>query len=369
MTQKTNKYQYIDLLLQVNNDLAVSHSLTQALDTLVNITSSVIGAERGTVFINDSETQELYSRVAQGNLNREIRVMNKQGIAGWVFTNNTGTIVNDAYKDERFHKSVDMRTGYRTKSILCAPLRTVAGEIIGVTQLLNKINDQFTKKDLKLLESITEQATIAIQGHLVQENQPYDLKVYILPVKQANALALPGGPIVIFEGLLYKAESPEELAGVLAHEIQHILLRHSTRGILRNMAESILVTIFLGDMNSVMEGIVQLAGQLETLGLSREMEAEADQKGMELIFSANIDPHGMIRIFEKLMQEESLQKELSEEKTASEENDMKLFSYFSTHPSGRNRLAQLEKQMRSHENRNWTPLFPNLDWNEIKPGN
>ena len=216
---------------------------------------------------------------------------------------------------------------------------------------------------LKVLQDTVDILKQSLSGN------PYDLKVYILPVKQANALALPGGPIVIFEGLLYKAESPEELAGVLAHEIRHILLRHSTRGILRNMAESILVTIFLGDMNSVMEGIVQLAGQLETLGLSREMEAEADQKGMELIFSSNIDPHGMIRIFEKLMQEESLQKELSEEKTASEENDMKLFSYFSTHPSGRNRLAQLEKQMRSHENRNWTPLFPNLDWNEIKPGN
>ncbi len=218
---------------------------------------------------------------------------------------------------------------------------------------------------LKVLQDTVDFLKQSLQGN----PSPYDLKVYILPVKQANALALPGGPIVIFEGLLYKAESPEELAGVLAHEIRHILLRHSTRGILRNMAESILVTIFLGDMNSVMEGIVQLAGQLETLGLSREMEAEADQKGMELIFSANTDPHGMIRIFEKLMQEESLQKELSEEKTASEENDMKLFSYFSTHPSGRNRLAQLKKQMRSHENRNWTPLFPNLDWNEIKSGN
>ena len=216
---------------------------------------------------------------------------------------------------------------------------------------------------LKVLQDTVDFLKQSLSGN------PYDLKVYILPVEQVNALALPGGPIVIFEGLIDKAESPEELAGVLAHEIQHILLRHSTRGILRNMAESILVTIFLGDMNSVMEGIVQLAGQLETLGLSREMEAEADQKGMELIFSANIDPHGMIRIFEKLMQEESLQKELSEEKTASEENDMKLFSYFSTHPSGRNRLAQLEKQMRSHENKNWTPLFPNLDWNEIKPGN
>ncbi len=196
---------------------------------------------------------------------------------------------------------------------------------------------------------------------------PYDLKVYILPVEQVNALALPGGPIVIFEGLLYKAESPEELAGVLAHEIQHILLRHSTRGILRNMAESMLVTIFLGDMNSVMEGIVQLAGQLETLGLSREMEAEADQKGMELILAANIDPHGMIRIFKKLMQEDFSQKKLPKGKPVSEEND--LSSYFSTHPSGQNRLARLEKQMNSHANKTWTPLFPNLDWNEIKPGN
>ena len=214
---------------------------------------------------------------------------------------------------------------------------------------------------LKVLQDTVDFLKQSLPGN------PYDLKVYILPVEQVNALALPGGPIVIFEGLIDKAESPEELAGVLAHEIQHILLRHSTRGILRNLAKSMLVTLFLGDVNSVMEGIVQLAGQLETLGLSREMEAEADQKGMELILAANIDPHGMIRIFEKLMQEDFSQKKLSKGKPVSEEND--LSSYFSTHPSSQNRLARLEKQMRSHENRIWTPLFPNLDWNEIKSEN
>jgi predicted Zn-dependent protease len=112
-----------------------------------------------------------------------------------------------------------------------------------------------------------------------------------------------------------------------------------------------------------MEGVTTLAGELETLGLSREMEAEADMKGMELILAANIDPHGMIRIFEKLTEEES--EELRKEKTG----DMDFFSYFSTHPSGRNRLARLEKQMKPNEKRNWMPLFPNLDWNAIKPGN
>ena len=214
---------------------------------------------------------------------------------------------------------------------------------------------------LKVLQDTVDFLKQSLPGN------PYDLKVYILPVEQVNALALPGGPIVIFEGLIDKAESPEELAGVLAHEIQHILLRHSTRGILRNLAKSMLVTLFLGDVNSVMEGIIQLAGQLETLGLSREMEAEADQKGMELILAANIDPHGMIRIFKKLMQEDFSQKKLPKGKPVSEEND--LSSYFSTHPSSQNRLARLEKQMRSHENRIWTPLFPNLDWNEIKSKN
>jgi Zn-dependent protease with chaperone function len=214
---------------------------------------------------------------------------------------------------------------------------------------------------LKVLQDTVDFLKESLPGN------PYDLKVYILPVEQVNALALPGGPIVIFEGLIDKAESPEELAGVLAHEIQHILLRHSTRGILRNLAKSMLVTLFLGDVNSVMEGIVQLAGQLETLGLSREMEAEADQKGMELILAANIDPHGMIRIFKKLMQEDFSQKKLPKGKPVSEENDIS--SYFSTHPSSQNRLARLEKQMRSHENRIWTPLFPNLDWNEIKSEN
>ena len=214
---------------------------------------------------------------------------------------------------------------------------------------------------LKVLQDTVDFLKQSLPGN------PYDLKVYILPVEQVNALALPGGPIVIFEGLIDKAESPEELAGVLAHEIQHILLRHSTRGILRNLAKSMLVTLFLGDVNSVMEGIVQLAGQLETLGLSREMEAEADQKGMELILAANIDPHGMIRIFKKLMQEDFSQKKLPKGKPVSEENDIS--SYFSTHPSSQNRLARLEKQIRSHENRIWTPLFPNLDWNEIKSEN
>jgi len=223
------------------------------------------------------------------------------------------------------------------------------------------------KPDQKVLAVL--QDTVDLLEQSVEGDQPYDLRVYIWSEKEVNALALPGGAILVSQGLLNEAESPEELAGVIAHEIQHVLLRHSTEGILRNLAQSMLLALFVGDVNAIMEKMVSLASTLETLGLSREMEAEADRKGMELILAANIDPHGMIRIFEKLTHEKSSQEEEVSNKTAPKEKYIKLFSYFSTHPSSKNRLLKLEKQMKPHENRTWMPLFPNLDWNELKAGN
>ena len=161
--------EYVELLLQVNNDLAVTETLDQALKSLVNISSSIIGSERATIFLNDPKTEELYSRVAQGDFIREMRFMNSKGVAGWSYQNEKGAIVHDPYRDDRFNKNVDIRTGYRTKNLLCTPLKTVSGEIIGVSQLLNKKEGKFTEKDLQLLSAITAQATIAIQRHLVQE--------------------------------------------------------------------------------------------------------------------------------------------------------------------------------------------------------
>ena len=160
---------FSDMLLQVTTDLAKTKSLDEALETLVKITTSTIGAERGTIFLNDASTGELYSRIAQGNFRREIRILNSKGVAGWVFSKNQGVIIHDAYKDERFNKAVDVRTGFRTKSILCAPLRTISGEKIGVSQILNKIDGEFDQDDLDLLEAMTEQAAIAIQGNIIVE--------------------------------------------------------------------------------------------------------------------------------------------------------------------------------------------------------
>ena len=160
---------FAQMLLKITNDLAASKSLDEALETLVDITTSTIGAERGSIFLNDGKTGELYSRVAKGNFKREIRILNTSGVVGWVFTNNEGVIIKDAYADERFNREVDDRTGFKTDNILCVPLKLLSGDKIGVSQILNKIDGEFDQRDLELLEAMTKQAAFALQGNIVIE--------------------------------------------------------------------------------------------------------------------------------------------------------------------------------------------------------
>ena len=158
------KLPLVELLLNISKTLPAFETLDEMLAALVDITTWEINADRGTIFLNDPETHELYSRVAQGNFQREIRIMNNSGVAGHVYTTGKSTIVHDAYKNGYFNRSVDENTGYITKSILCVPVKTVRGELIGVAQMLNKKKGRFTKKDLILLEAMTMQAAMTLQS-------------------------------------------------------------------------------------------------------------------------------------------------------------------------------------------------------------
>ncbi len=159
------------LLLQVSNELARSKTVDDALERLVEISTHQIGAERGTIFINDPKTNELYSRVAQGQTRREIRIMNNSGVAGWAFTNDESLIINEAYEDKRFNKVVDTLTGYITDTLLTTPFRTADGKCIGVAQLINKKDKTFTESDLELFEAIIQQASVAMQSKIILEER------------------------------------------------------------------------------------------------------------------------------------------------------------------------------------------------------
>ena len=154
----------MQMLLNVSRQVASTETLDEMLRTIVDLTTEQTKSERGSIFLNDSQTGELYSRYAQGNIKREIRILNHRGIVGYAFTKGEGVIIHDAYADERFEQSIDKDTGFKTKSILCAPIRTARGEIIGVVQVLNKIEGAYNDEDLKLLEAMTTQASITLQS-------------------------------------------------------------------------------------------------------------------------------------------------------------------------------------------------------------
>jgi adenylate cyclase len=154
----------LEALIDVSRTVAAEESLGATLAALVRITTAATGAECGTLFLKDPETGELYSRVAQRNAVREIRLPKGTGIAGHVFTTGSGMIADDARTTEHFDPSVDEQTGFVTRSILCVPIRTVKGETIGVAEVLNKKRGRFTKGDLALLEAMTMQAAMVLNS-------------------------------------------------------------------------------------------------------------------------------------------------------------------------------------------------------------
>jgi adenylate cyclase len=107
--------------------------------------------------------------VALGGVNREIRFLNNTGIAGWVFSQGEALITPDAYADPRFNQSIDQKTGFTTRSILCVPVTTVKGEVIGVAQVLNKNSGDFSAEDLSLMQAICTQVSIVLQGTMYVE--------------------------------------------------------------------------------------------------------------------------------------------------------------------------------------------------------
>jgi Zn-dependent protease with chaperone function len=172
----------------------------------------------------------------------------------------------------------------------------------------------------------------------------YKFQIIVLDESEVNAFAAPGGSIVIFHGLLEKVQTTEELAGILAHEMQHILHRHSTRMLLEHVSLGLLLGVIMGDANSAMKIGKEGAGLLGALHYTRQFEEQADAEGMRLMLAAGIDPRGMISFFEKIQKEDG--------KTTA------IPAYFSTHPSPESRIEKLKILGGDFRNQTFRPLAP-----------
>ena len=164
LDQVLSKLERTELLLEINRKISGLSDLSKILWALIEFVTDELNADRGTLFLNDNETNELYSRVAQGELTREIRFLNNVGIAGAIFQSEKGEIINKVYDDHRFNDQVDQKTGYKTLNMICSPIKTVGGTTIGVIQILNKKKGRFTKDNLLFVELVATQAAISIQN-------------------------------------------------------------------------------------------------------------------------------------------------------------------------------------------------------------
>jgi predicted Zn-dependent protease len=201
------------------------------------------------------------------------------------------------------------------------------------------------QESLDALSRITERLTDA------QAPLPYQIQVYLVDRPIVNAFAAPGGSIVVFRGLLEKTGSAEELAGVLAHEIQHIVGRHVTTLLIEQTASTLLLAALSGDMAGGLAYGLEAAGTMGLLRYSRAFETDADLEGLQSLRKAGIDPAGMIRFFETLRQHKP------------EGGD--LLAYLSSHPSTESRIQTLQRALQPADSA-VAPLLPSVRWDRIK---
>ena len=162
--EQLEQLRQLQMLASLSRRVAALDSLEAVIDTLLQAAIHEIAADRGSVFLHDDETGELYTYISTGLGSRQIRLLDDLGIAGAVFKSGAGEIVHDAYADPRFHRDVDEQTGYATTSLVCAPIRNAKGETIGVAEMLNKVDGVFDMNDLTLLEGMTSQCAITLEA-------------------------------------------------------------------------------------------------------------------------------------------------------------------------------------------------------------
>ena len=151
-------------LLDVTRAISSELHLNDLLEKIVGTTSDLLDAERASLFLYDLETDELWSRAAEGLESKEIRMPASAGLAGTCFTSGEVLHIPDAYVDDRFNPEVDRRTGFRTRNILCMPVRNKQSTKIGVLQVLNKIGGAFGEVDESRLNAFGSQCAIALEN-------------------------------------------------------------------------------------------------------------------------------------------------------------------------------------------------------------
>jgi len=175
---------------------------------------------------------------------------------------------------------------------------------------------------------------------------PYPVTVLVLDIGMVNALATPGGNIVVFRGLLKQAQSPEEVAGVLAHELGHVVARHPAQSAARSLGVSLVFDMLLGGFGGGAAGSFGQA--MLSSAYSRDAEREADAIGTDLLRKARISTTGFVAFFERLAKQSGSMEQA--------------LAFLSSHPPSAERAANA----RAKGPANPTPALSGAEWQALK---
>lgn len=194
--KEEKKLRNLQALLEVSKAMGSEVHLDSLLNLILDKATDVMEAERSSLFLYDAENNELWSKIAQGMTSKEIRFPVGTGIAGDVAKTQEVANIVDAYDDPRFNPAFDKKSNFRTKAVLCMPMISAKGELVGVIQVLNKKNGEiFNEDDQELLQALGSHAAVALQrAQLIEvyvENQKleetlkmaHNIQMSILPQK------------------------------------------------------------------------------------------------------------------------------------------------------------------------------------------
>ena len=182
---------------------------------------------------------------------------------------------------------------------------------------------------------------------------PYSFDVTVVKVGMVNAFAVPGGHIVVMDKMLRETRTPEELAGILAHEMGHVTERHPMASAIRMMGITLIFDMIVGDSSGIMETVATMGGVLIAFSYNRDDERAADAIAIRILNDAKIDPRGLERVFLRLGKKTG-----DEDKGALD----RLTQFFSTHPG----LAERARNVKVEAPKDVTPALDGADWRALR---
>lgn len=192
----------------------------------------------------------------------------------------------------------------------------------------------------KIVNRLTPEAAVA--GML--------FTVHVVDSPLVNAFALPGGNIVIYTGLIRSAETPEQVAAVVAHEMAHVTLRHGLQRIGQSLGVWAGLSLLIGDVSGLLGAGVDLFQTASINQYSREHENEADREGVRMLDAADIDPAAMPQFFSIMAENQG--------------NLPGIFEWISTHPDEESRIAHVDAMIAKLPPRDYQPI--DVDWADVR---